>query len=105
MNDLCSTKILDLTCNNDFSLVVDSALGVPSDAEVVAYVLVTDLVDTELRAVIEDAHAVTGLHGVVVSEPEDLRLGCALGFTVEDDGVANVDVCDVIRCCREAGRS
>lgn len=78
------------------------SFGVPGDTHVVADVLVPYLVDPELRAVVEDAHRLRGLHRLVVAVPEELRLRCALRLAVEDDGVPDVDVRDIIRGGGEA---
>lgn len=64
------------------------ALAIPRDAGVVADVLVPDVADAQLGAVVEDADRARGLHRVGVLVPQDLRRRCAFCLAVEDYGVS-----------------
>ncbi len=56
---------------------------VPGDAGVVAEVPRAEVVDPELGAVVEDAHAVGEADVAVALEPHDLRGGRAAGLNVD----------------------
>lgn len=64
------------------------ALAVARDARVVADVLVPDVADAQLGAVVEDAHRPGRLHGVRIFVPQYFGRGRALSLAVEDDSVS-----------------
>lgn len=64
------------------------ALAVARDARVIADVLVADVADAQLRAIVEDAHGARRLHGIGVLVPQDLRRRRALRLAVQDDRVS-----------------
>lgn len=57
-------------------------------ARVVADVLVPDVADAQLGAVVEDSHSARRLHRIRVLVPQDLRRGRTLRLAVEDDSVS-----------------
>ena len=63
-------------------------LAIARDARVIADVLVSDVADAQLGAVVEDADRARRFHWVRVLVPQDLRRGCALRLAVQDDSVS-----------------
>lgn len=74
--------------NDDPCRVRDLALAVARDARVVPDVLVSNVADPQLCAVVKDAHSARRLYGVRVLVPQDLRCGSALRLAVKNNSIS-----------------
>lgn len=63
-------------------------LTIARDARVVADVLVPDVADAKLGAVVEYANSSRRLHWILILVPQDLGRGSALRLTVKYDGIS-----------------
>jgi len=93
-----------LTRDDDARGMADLAFPVPGDAGVIADVLVLDLRQSELGAVVKYPNVpAIGLDGIRVLVPQDLWRRCALSLAVQYYRIAQIHVYHIIWRHAESG--
>ena len=88
---------MKLTGNDEFGGVTDGALAVLGRARVIADVLLADVGDAQLGAVVGDGQRGRRRHQLIVPQPQNLRHRRALGQAAQDDRVAQAHVNHLLR--------